>query len=460
MRIPELLILWMTCLSSDGAILESAASNTLELEVPSSEGPRSPEDRFGDTIVEIGDVDDDGVADFAIGAPLAQDTDGSTRGKVHLVSGRDFTRLRTIVGPHPGGYFGDSIASIARLPGITGGAILVGASYGAGSVNDVHVVSCVSGKIVRTYPAGTSDSAFGNEVVNCGDVNSDGYDDYGITFVGRNVVRDDSGVRVFSGANGSLLLQCGMKGVEVRSFRAICGGYDWDGDRAPDVVLGGLTHFGRARQEGILYFFSGKTGQLFDTVSIERRNFGASIAAMGDVDDDGVIDLVVGSPGEEGSDSSESAMVVLSGRTHGVLWMVRRRDASFGSAVSCVSDLDDDGHRDIVVSAPDACDEALTDPHAYTSADMCAGHVTVFSARTRKQLFRLEGRAWFERFGSSIGATVSGKRQSLWVSSRPVPLFQNVDGRPDVFVGAPLVRVYALPERNCVAELSAAGFDR
>lgn len=460
----SILGLAVVCVSSLGTLLGPltptagglASSHASENAPPADEG-------FGRTIVSVGDLDGDGSVDFAIGAPLARDAGGKPCGKVYLVSGSDFRLLKAIIGPEFGQDFGCEVAPLGAIRGVAGSAILVSSAFGAGAKSNSYVVSCASGRILRTHTAEASDYFFGRPVANAGDIDADGADDYGLAFVGR----DGFGVRIFSRANGSLLLQCGATDKAVFSIGALRGGHDWDGDQVPDVVVGARARVTRSLHEGILYFFSGRTGQLVDTVSLEgRRAFGKSIAVIQDANHDGVADLVVGSPEDTWSDHLLGGeMVLLSGKTHEILWMVRSMDSSFGSSVGSVSDLDGDDYQDIVVSAPEGCGNALPDG--------CAGLVYAFSTKSRSELFRLEGSDWYENFGTSIGTavlderaikrtggrgacTVTGGDRLLWVSNRPIFLFDRFGGS----INPRVVRVYRLPARERVAELSAATLGR
>ena len=83
---------------------------------------------------------------------------------------------------------------------------------------------------------------------------------------------------------------------------------DLDGDGMTDIIAGVPHHIGEPdAKEGILggkaLVFSGETGALLftleDPTEEEDGRFGAAVAALGDVDNDGVADLLVGVPGKD-----------------------------------------------------------------------------------------------------------------------------------------------------------------
>lgn len=66
--------------------------------------------RFGDKVAGPGDLDGDGFADYAVGAPGA---DTSDPGRVYLFSGRDFSLMQVLTSPSPDeGSFGYPVANL------------------------------------------------------------------------------------------------------------------------------------------------------------------------------------------------------------------------------------------------------------------------------------------------------------------------------------------------------------
>lgn len=77
--------------------------------------------------------------------------------------------------------------------------------------------------------------------------------------------------------------------------------------------------------------------------------FARAIASLGDVDGDGVDDVLIGLPLATRDPGARAAVELWSGRTGTRLWRSEGDAASFGSALAALGDLDGDGVRDFVV---------------------------------------------------------------------------------------------------------------
>jgi hypothetical protein len=157
---------------------------------------------------------------------------------------------------------------------------------------------------------------------------------------------------------------------------------DIDGDGVLDIAVGapfqdgdfvGIPGFGPPQNVGKVFLVSGRTltviRQLVDPEFEMRQpqkfggQLGTSVAAAGDVNDDGVPDILVGVPhhivlGEGGEENVINAgrAFVFSGRNGRVLRTLDdpmpQEGARLGFAVAGLEDVDSDGVPDMVVGAP------------------------------------------------------------------------------------------------------------
>ncbi len=181
---------------------------------------------------------------------------------------------------------------------------------------------------------------------------------------------------------------------------------DLDRDGADDAIMGAPYHQVENNPAGRFYAFSGKSGEALFTVTGDVDEYlGMAVAPAGDVDGDGVPDVIAGAPrmlrgtgkayvysGEDGS-----TLLVLEGENH---------NDAFGEHVFGPGDIDGDGQADLLVAAP------MDETNGPTS-----GRVYGFSGADGSQLFAVEGAAIGNGFGSGIGGLVRGPHRLLVVGS-------------------------------------------
>jgi len=337
---------WILFMNTDGTVKdEQKISDT----AGSFFGTLDNDDRFGKSVAGIGDLDNDGVPDLAVGAP--RDDDGCddfpcSSGAVWILflktdgTVKDFQKISDTEGGFLGGladgdFFGASVANMKDLDGdgvidlavgadrdTTGGGADIGAVWilflkNDGSVNDFqHIARFVGGFNVPLDPG----DEFGTSVAEIGDLDDDGVQDLAVGVSGD----DDGGT-----SKGAVYILFMKTTGEVKSVQKIS-----------DI--------------------SGNFNGVLD--SIDR--FGASVVGLGDFDGDGIEDIAVGAHDDDDGGANRGAMYILFLNTNGMVKSFQKissleggfsgsliNDADFGFSATDISDLDGNGVLDLVVSA-------------------------------------------------------------------------------------------------------------
>jgi hypothetical protein len=373
------------------------------------------EDSFGQSVASLGDLDGDGAVDIAVGA-WYDDDGGTDRGAVWIlflnpdktvkshqkISDTEGNFIGTL---RDGDRFGTSVASLGDLNGDGITDIAVGANTdddggtdkGAvwilflntdGTVKSHQKISDTEGGFtgsIRTF------DCFGNSVATLGDLDGDGVVDLAVGATG-----DDGGGQatdygavwiLFLNANGTVKSQQKI-GRAAGNFTGTLDTFDNFGlsvaplgdlnrDGVPDLAVGAYRDDDGGTNPGAVWILfldingtvkshqkisnteGGFTGILHD-----EDYFGCSIASLGDVNEDGVGDIVVGAPSDDDGGTDRGAFWVLFLNTNGTVkghqkisdtegnfTGVLDDGDNFGASMTYLGDRNNNGIIDIAVGA-------------------------------------------------------------------------------------------------------------
>lgn len=301
------------------------------------------QNKFGAFAVSLGDVNGDGTPDFAVTAP------GQTyypyppvQSYVRVYSGSDFHTLYTLnvrldsavwseqIGAgadvnHDGtpdlfviqvasGTYEDYVYSGADgtfIQARTGGNVPYGV-IGLGDVDGdgygdyVELVGAASGTVAQvisghtatvirticpiggTYPSCNTATSSGGVLANVGDIDGDGVNDFAFG-LSNHVTGTYAFVSIWSGHTGSLIRTITARQTTDQFGTAIAPAGDINGDGVPDVLISSLNEY--------VAGYSGATGEELFRISntpVSGGQFGVSIANLGDIDQDRASDILIG----------------------------------------------------------------------------------------------------------------------------------------------------------------------
>jgi len=365
-------------------------------------------ERFGGAVSYVDDWNGDGVADFAVGAPVANARPNPHQGAVRIYAGATLNFVKEITGIG-GPLFGTTLDSAGDFDGDGTLDLLVGDPSDNNDDGAAFVVSGTDQSVLATFRGGSLRSGYATTIATLGDVDGDGTPDYafgspenrvsaplsfglvemrsgktGAVLFSRTGFGDPQNtgaivanagdfdhdsvsdllvgeidglqpplltVRVYSGATrAQLLVKTIGKNEQITGGLARLVG-DLDNDGADDllVVANALGPFGVVLNV-VTGISSGTSAELFNFTGPVGDDAARSCSTAGDVDGDGIDDFVIGRPG-----NGLGAFTVYSGATRAkLLELQQNQGLGLGAAVDARADIDNDGVNDLIIGCSGA----------------------------------------------------------------------------------------------------------
>jgi len=176
-----------------------------------------------------------------------------------------------------------------------------------------------------TLDGAAAGDGFGYSIASAGDMNGDGQDDVivGAPFNDQGGINKGK-VYVFSGASHTLLWAKSGESPGDEFGYSVASAGDVNGDGKDDVLVGAPFHGSNGSDSGRAYLLNGANGAMIKVFSGQSAGdrFGASVAGLGDIDDDGKDDIAIGAPRSDQGGVDAGQVWIYSGANHQLLQVI------------------------------------------------------------------------------------------------------------------------------------------
>lgn len=291
-----------------------------------------------------GDLDGDGCDDILVGTPRS-----SPDGHVDIYSGATMTIMRSHIGVDASDDFARAYGRLSDWNGDGVNEYFISAPATDGFLSKVDdnvgvltIYDGATGAILRMLGGDSVDGYFGANAFGETDFNGDGISDLAVMSECTGSTGASTEISIYSGADYTsptwapfFLRTITPIGLTLNSAP------DADGDGLDDLII----HWGDRNR-----IMSSVTGNiLFEPTYVSYK-----YARIGDLDGDGVDDMLFGNKGS-GASFSDGIVYVYSGATRAGLyyvWGPPYHGWELGSAMAGMGDVDADGYEDFAAGAP------------------------------------------------------------------------------------------------------------
>ncbi len=249
-----------------------------------------PEAQFGWSVNWAGDLDGDHVPDILVGAPSASPGGKINAGSVFVYDGASGKLIYRLDGQNAGDAFGYALKNIGDVDGDGVPDFAVGAPFaspgGLYQAGVVYAFSGATGALIYTIDGGEENAGLGFSLDVVSDINGDGFPEILVGAPGSSPGgRKDAGsVYIFSGADGRKLFHFAgpVSGEEV-GIAVACTGYR-DPEGKPVLALGAPSaSVAHKRFIGAVYLVSSGSGQILGVLKGDNiwAQYGWSVAGPG-----------------------------------------------------------------------------------------------------------------------------------------------------------------------------------
>ncbi len=309
-------------------------------------------DRFGTWVDGAGDVNNDGFADVVVGAPQVSSL-GTNRGRVTVLSGANGAVLWTFDGAVNQDRLGNIVAGVGDVNQDGRPDVLTASREAPGGGTQrgiVRVYSGLTGAILHTLNGTANTQRLGLAADGMGgDVNGDGRADFVVSSL-------TAGVKVYSGMTGAALYTLTAPSNDDLFGASVASIADLTGDGVRDLLVG-ATQDTNIFNQGVGYvrLYNGATGAFVrtHTGSTVGDRFGISCGDAGDLNGDGKSEILVGA--DQFNNGFKGFVRVFDGATGVALhtFLGTNNGDRFGTSVDGLGNVDGQPGLEVGIGSPD-----------------------------------------------------------------------------------------------------------